>query len=149
MEWFDKSFQQLSRNDLFEIFKLRAAVFNDEQKSYWPDPDDNDPRAHHVWAVVDGQLAAYARYFESDGKATLGRVLVAPSFRHQGLAKGLMDHVLAGMREHYGHFPIVIHAQLYVQALYEQYGFQPVGKIFIEAQRQHIKMVHPPSLTGN
>lgn len=148
MEWFDQPFGELTRDDLFKILKVRAAVFNDEQKSSWPDPDDNDPRAHHVWAVANGQLVAYARYFEIDGNATLGRVLVVPQFRHQGLARDLMDHVLAGIKQHYGRLPIVIHAQLYVRALYDQYGFRSVGKVFLEAQRQHIKMVHQPLLTG-
>lgn len=59
-----------------------------------------------------------------------------------------MDHVLAGIKQHYGRLPIVIHAQLYVRALYDQYGFRSVGKVFLEAQRQHIKMVHQPLLTG-
>jgi ElaA protein len=144
MKWIDKPYQELSRDELFAILKLRAEVFNDEQKSYWPDPDDQDPRAHHVWAVADGRIAAYARYFEADGKATFGRVLVAPEFRHQGLGKELMNHVLAGIKDNYGELEIVIHAQLYVQKMYEQFNFQPSGDVFIEAQRKHILMKHPP-----
>lgn len=89
MEWFDQPFGELTRDDLFKILKVRAAVFNDEQKSSWPDPDDNDPRAHHVWAVANGQLVAYARYFEMDGNATLGRVLVVPPIPSPGASKGL------------------------------------------------------------
>ncbi|HIW70744.1 MAG TPA: GNAT family N-acetyltransferase [Candidatus Limosilactobacillus merdipullorum] len=144
MKWIDKSYQELSRDELFAILKLRAAVFNDEQKSYWPDPDDQDSQAHHVWAVDDGKIAAYARYFETDGHATLGRVLVAPDFRRQGLGKELMNHVLAGIKKNYGQLEIVIHAQLYVQKMYEQFNFRPSGDTFIEAQRKHILMKHKP-----
>lgn len=144
MKWIDKPYQELSRDELFAILKERATVFNDEQKSYWPDPDDQDPRAHHVWAVENGKIAAYARYFEINGKATFGRALVAVEFRHQGLGKELMNHVLAGIKQRYGQLEIVIHAQLYVQQMYEQFGFQPSGDVFIEAQRKHILMKHAP-----
>ncbi len=144
MKWIDKPYQELSRDDLFAILKERATVFNDEQKSYWPDPDDQDPRAHHVWAIENGKVAAYARYFETNGKATFGRVLVAAKFRHQGLGKELMNHVLAGIKKNYGQLEIVIHAQLYVQQMYAHFGFQPSGDVFIEAQRKHILMTHAP-----
>ncbi len=43
MQWFDKQFTELTVNELFAILKLRAQVFNGEQQSSYPDPDDSDP----------------------------------------------------------------------------------------------------------
>lgn len=149
MEWLDKAYDQLSRDELFESLKLRAAVFNDEQKSYWPDPDDNDRRARHVMAFAGDQLVAYARYFAVGDKVTLGRVVVSPDFRGQGLGKDLLHHVMAGIKNHYGQRTIVIHAQLYVQQLYEQFGFAAHGETFIEAQREHVLMTHAPLADDN
>lgn len=144
MKWTDRAYQELSRDELFQIYKLRAIVFNDEQQSSYPDPDDQDQHAHHVFATQDGQLAAYACYFVGDGKATFGRVLVAKPFRGQGLAKELIKHVMAGIRQHYGHLLIEIHSQVYVKQLYQHFGFQAVGPVFTEAQRQHVLMTHAP-----
>ena len=63
MQWFDKQFTELTVNELFAILKLRAQVFNGEQQSSYPDPDDSDPLAHHVFATTNGEVVAYARYF--------------------------------------------------------------------------------------
>ena len=71
MKWYDKTFDQLTTNELFDINLLRANVFNGEQKCITPDPDLMDKQAHHVFAIEDGKLAAYGRYFEEDDHSTL------------------------------------------------------------------------------
>ena len=41
-------------------------------------------------------------------------------------------------------FKITIHAQAYVEDFYKKYGFASVGDHFIEAEREHVAMVHEP-----
>ena len=49
MECVIKHFSELSRDELFEIYKLRVAVFVVEQQSPYPEVDDADPVAYHIW----------------------------------------------------------------------------------------------------
>ena len=94
MEWFDKTFNELSTMELFKIYYLRCQVFNGEQESTYPDPDMQDLTAHHVFAMQDDQIAAYARYFEIDNGVTFGRVITASEYRGKGLGKKLIRKVL-------------------------------------------------------
>ena len=142
MEWHDKTFDELSTKELFQIYYLRTQVFNDEQHSTYPDPDYQDLTAHHVLVMQDGHLVAYARYFVEDDYATFGRVVVAKANRGAGLGKTLIRHILQQIQ---GTFPgkqVKIHAQYYVKDFYHELGFVPVGEPFIEAERKHIQMTY-------
>lgn len=143
MEWFDKNFESLTVDELFQILKLRATVFNTEQHSDYCDPDDHDPLARHVFATENGKIIAYARYFQVDDSVTFGRVVIDSQYRGQGLGKDLVKHILDGIKAHFPQQEIMIHAQSYVKSLYAQFGFTAVGKEFIEADRKHYKMIHP------
>lgn len=144
MEWHDRKFSELSVDELYLIYQLRADVFNGEQKCITPDPDPQDRTAHHVFAIADGQVISYARYFTTnDQEVTFGRVVIAADHRHEGLGKVLMQHVLVGIQQNSPGLPIVIHAQYQVQGFYRQLGFQSQGEPFMEAERKHILMTHP------
>lgn len=143
MQWYDLPFSQLSNVQLLKILELRAEVFNKEQDSTFPDPDDQDQFARHVFAMDGDQLAAYARYFVEDDQVTFGRVVVSPDYRQRGLGRQLVQHVLQGIEEHYGDREIFIHAQYYIRHFYAEFGFQEQGQTFMEADRKHIMMVHP------
>lgn len=144
MEWHDVSFPQLSNVQLLKIMELRAEVFNKEQDSTYPDPDDQDQSARHVFAMDGDRLTAYARYFVENGNATFGRVVVSPNYRKKGIGRHLVQHVLQGIDEHYSDREIFIHAQYYIRHFYAEFGFTEEGQTFMEADRKHIMMVHPP-----
>ena len=144
MQWFDKQFTELTVNELFAILKLRAQVFNGEQQSSYPDPDNSDLIAHHVFATADDETVAYARYFIQNDVVTFGRVVVAPQARGIGLGGNIIEHLLSGIEENFPQFKIIIHAQAYVEDFYKKYGFESVGDHFIEAEREHVRMVHEP-----
>lgn len=135
----------MSVDELFSIYQLRANVFNGEQQCVTPDPDSQDPVAHHVFAMNNGHVVAYARYFLiNDGQnVTLGRVVTAADHRHEGLGKVLMQHVLTSIQQNYPGLEIVIHAQYQVQKFYRKLGFHAQGEPFMEAERKHILMIHP------
>ena len=52
-----------------------------------------------------------------------------------------MKEAIAFIKEQEKYKQIVIHAQVYVQSLYEKLGFEPVGDLFTEGEIIHIKMV--------
>ena len=143
MQWIDKAFDELTVNELFEIYKLRATVFNTEQNSSYCDPDDQDLQARHLFCIEDQHIIAYARYFTKEDTVSFGRVVIAKSARGQGLGNTLMEHLLAGIHKYFPGNMISIHAQIQVQGFYAKFDFKQVGEVFTEADRQHIKMIHP------
>ena len=86
---------------------------------------------------------AYARYFATADGVSFGRVVVAKAYRGTGLGKALLERLLAGIQVHFPGQPITIHAQTPVVGYYQQAGFEVVGQPFMEAQREHVTMVHP------
>ncbi|KRL26148.1 GNAT family acetyltransferase [Limosilactobacillus frumenti DSM 13145] len=143
MEWLDKTFDELTTRELFDIYYLRTQVFNGEQHSTYPDPDQQDLTAHHVLAMDGQQLVAYARYFPVDDEnAAFGRVVVDVRKRRVGVGTQLINHVVTAIQHTYPDKQIKIHAQQYVEKWYAKLGFKPVGQPFMEAERRHIQMVY-------
>ena len=129
---FDKTFSQLTTTELFQIYRLRAAVFIVAQSRVVQDPDDVDLIARHIFIKDGDAIVAYARVYPTDGGVSFGRVVTAASHR-------VMDCI----RKYFPGNPIHIHAQEQVERFYHQWGFQSEGAPFILAQTPHVKMTHP------
>lgn len=143
MDWYDKSFDELTVYELFRIYQLRTVVFNAEQDSAYPDPDDEDLTARHLFCEDGNHVVAYARYFIDGDHVTFGRVVIAKDYRGTGLSTLLMEKIMNGIKKYFPGHEIIIHAQYYVRGYYAKFGFVPFGDTFIEADRQHISMKHP------
>ena len=143
MEWFDKSFAALTTDELFRIYQLRAQVFNGEQESSYPDPDEQDRTARHLFCCDGSRVVAYARYFRAGKQVSFGRVVIQREYRGTGLSASLMTRLLTGIHRAFPGMEIIIHAQYYIRGYYAKYGFTPTGDPFTEAGRKHITMTHP------
>lgn len=143
MEWQDKEFTALTVDELQRIYWLRAQVFNAEQQSSYPEPDEQDRHCHHLFAREGEQVVAYARYFATADGVSFGRVVVAKAYRGTGVGRALLQRLLARIKRHFPGQAITIHAQTPVVGYYQQAGFEVVGQPFMEAQREHVTMVHP------
>lgn len=80
---FDKTFSQLTTTELFQIYRLRAAVFIVAQSRVVQDPDDVDLIARHIFIKDGDAIVAYARVYPADGGVSFGRVVTAASHRGQ------------------------------------------------------------------
>ena len=125
MELHIKQFEELTVYELYEILKLRSAVFVVEQKSRYLDTDDMDQDALHVFLTDGDELVAYLRILSRDsgetGYVKIGRVIAKR--RRMGLGT---DIVLAGIRtarQVYKPEKIKIAAQTYTKEFYERLGF--------------------------
>ncbi len=125
MELHIKQFEELTVYELYEILKLRSAVFVVEQKSRYLDTDDMDQDALHVFLTDGDELVAYLRILSRDsgetGYVKIGRVIAKR--RRMGLGT---DIVLAGIRtarQVYKPEKIKIAAQTYTREFYERLGF--------------------------
>lgn len=61
MELYVKHFSELTTEELFEIYKLRALVFVVEQNCAYQDVDDADKQAYHLWLKDENDIVAYSR----------------------------------------------------------------------------------------
>ncbi|EHO48933.1 GNAT family N-acetyltransferase [Lentilactobacillus kisonensis] len=139
-----KKFSELTTQELFQIYKLRVAVFVVEQKCYYQEVDDDDLISYHImFKDKDGQLMAYSRIIPEDNNrvARIGRVVVNPNNRGDGLGRKLIQTTLAESREL---FPkaskIVLAGQEYLQNFYHSFGFKDVSDVYLEDGIPHIDM---------
>ncbi|AHG72544.1 Acetyltransferase [Mannheimia sp. USDA-ARS-USMARC-1261] len=120
INWQAKTFGQLSTQELFEIYKLRTAVFVVEQNCPYQEVDDKDLQAVHFFAKNAKNLTAYCRLIPSDDGVHIGRVLVVKEARGQ---------------------PVHVQAQSYLQGFYESFGFKAVSGVYLEDGIPHLDMV--------
>lgn len=140
MQCYYKTFSQLTTQELFQIYQARTAVFVVEQQCPYQEVDAIDLEATHLWLAVNHKLVAYARIYLQHQAIHFGRVLVIPEYRHQGIAKQLLDQILHFISNTFPNKPIVIQAQHYLQAFYQQYGFIVTSEVYLEDNIPHIDM---------
>ncbi len=141
MNWYLKAFAELSHLELWQIYKSRVDVFVVEQNCTYPEVDDKDLAALHVFAEKDGQLAAYCRIISEDTLIKIGRELVISSFRQMGLGRVLMQQALQVVQQRFPRQEIYIEAQLYLQRFYESLGFHKISDEYWEDGIPHIDMM--------
>jgi len=120
--------------------ELRHEVFCVEQGV--PAHEEQDGRDHdglHLVAVADGELLATCRLLLVGPTVQFSRLAVRRSARRQGIATALLELTEAEARAA-GARRIVLHAQTYAQSLYEQAGYRPRGRRFVEAHIEHVAM---------
>ena len=140
-----KSWSELTTEELYEILKLRTDVFYVEQKVDESELDrrDREHTTDHLWiAGENGDVAAYLRVLRDevsehgDAHRLPGRVVVGPAYRGKGLAQLLLSRVV----ELYGSESMLLHSQSYITGLYAAFGFVAVGDEFVEAGIPHRTM---------
>ena len=141
MELIVKHFDELTTRELFEILKLRVAVFVVEQNCPYQEVDEKDRGAYHVWLQDDGGIRAYLRVLDrgvSFPEASIGRVIAVQ--RRQGLGTRIVREGIRVAREKFGADAITIEAQTYAAKLYENLGFCQTSEEFLEDGIPHIRM---------
>ena len=142
MNLFVKAFDELTAEELFEIYKLRSAVFVVEQQCIYQDIDDLDKIALHLWLEEDGNILSYLRILPPGtvrGEAAIGRVLSV--VRRKGYATMLLKEAIRVIRERFGTDAVYLEAQTYAKELYEKLGFRQISEEFLEDGIPHIKML--------
>ncbi|MFC6206962.1 GNAT family N-acetyltransferase [Levilactobacillus tongjiangensis] len=144
-EFVSKNFDQLTTNELFQIYRLRVTVFVVEQVCAYQEVDDLDLTAQHVVRFDEARrLNAYARIMDEGSQVRIGRVVVAPFARKQGLGRKLVAAAIATAQQDYPQAQqIVIQAQAYLQEFYASFGFKPVSEVYLDTGIPHLDMVLP------
>jgi predicted GNAT family N-acyltransferase len=126
--------------EMAAALELRHEVFCVEQGvPVREELDGRDGEALHLAAVSDGELLGTCRLLFVGPTVQFSRLAVRKSARRQGIATALLkladDETRAG-----GARRLVLHAQTYARTLYDAAGYQPRGRIFMEAGIEHIAM---------
>ena len=136
-----KHFSELSAEELYEIYRVRTAIFVVEQNCPYQEVDAADKAAYHVWLADEAGIAAYLRVLPKGttfDEVSLGRVLAVN--RRFGLGTRIVNEGIRVARERFDAERIVIEAQTYARKLYENLGFVQISEEFLEDGIPHIKM---------
>lgn len=142
MELYVKHFSELTTEELFEIYKLRALVFVVEQNCAYQDVDDADKQAYHLWLKDENDIVAYSRVLPKGVKhseVSIGRVISAR--RRCGLGSKIVRSGIEVAKNKLNAERIFIEAQSYAREFYEKSGFKQNGSEFMEDGIPHIPMI--------
>jgi predicted GNAT family N-acyltransferase len=122
------------------VLGLRHAVFCEEQGvPEREELDGRDREGMHLVAVAGEQVLATCRLLFVGPTVQFSRLAVRLSARRQGIASALLALADSEARAG-GARRLVLHAQTYARSLYERAGYEPRGRIFMEAGIEHIAM---------
>lgn len=134
-----KTFDELNTHELYEILKVRSAVFVVEQNCPYQDLDGIDHYACHITLWCEGAIVAYSRVFRDPDTELwhIGRVLSTHRNKNYGLQVMKESIKLA---ESLGARCIEIEAQCYALGFYEKVGFQVCSEPFLLDGIPHQRM---------
>lgn len=134
---------QLTAQDVYDIWRIRDAVFSVEQQCPVEDVDGRDllPTMTHLWFADDRGPTSYLRSFVEDGERHVGRVCTREDQRGLGLSGQLVDEC----SRLWGDDVIVLNAQAHLEQWYGRHGYVRSGDNFIEAGIDHVPMTRPAS----
>ncbi|KNB62134.1 GNAT family acetyltransferase [Chryseobacterium sp. Hurlbut01] len=143
LSWKIKSFEEITTSELYEIIKARVDVFVVEQDCPYPDLDDYDQKALHLWAEKDQKVLAYCRIFNKGIKypeTSIGRVLTTEKGRGKNFGKQLIQYAVETIENRFRTSEIRISAQDYLLRFYSGFGFEDTGKKYLEDNIPHTEM---------
>ena len=146
LQWTIKPFAALSRVELYTILRLRVDVFVVEQQCAYAEVDGADQGALHVQGLdTEGRLVAYARILPgtNGGPPHIGRVVVHPQRRGEGLGRAAMLTALNELQRSQGSKRSMVAAQCYLEAFYNALGYQRQGPDYDWDGIPHVDMLRP------
>lgn len=140
-----KSFNEITKFELYEILKLRASVFIVEQGSIYNDLDGLDYNCYHAFVENENSIIAYLRIFDRGvnfEEVSFGRVVTSTQRRNEGLGKFIVEKSIDFVHDVMKENIIRIKAQSYATPFYEKIGFVKEGNEYIKDKLPHFNMVY-------
>ena len=138
-----KPCNDLSKDQFFDILKLRIEIFVVEQCCYYQELDNEDKEAFHVSIYNDGIIVAVGRIIPNlhNKEVKIGRIAVKMEHRKKGLAYKMMKDIMNFISKKYKNFSVLLSAQTYLIEFYQSFGFKEIGNTYLEDGIEHINMV--------
>jgi len=143
MNWELKTFNELTNQELHDLFRLRVDIFVVEQSCPYPEIDGKDPFSCHLMCKIDDEIVAYTRILPpgiSYNEPSIGRVVVAKSHRGTGLGYELLKRSVQISLDKYKQ-SIKIGVQAHLEKYYAHAGFKKVSAEYLEDDIPHIDML--------
>lgn len=144
MTWTLKKFQDLSVFELYSILKARVDIFVVEQSCAYPEIDNYDQQAMHLFLKNNENLIAYVRILPKHTKyneVSIGRVLVLKDYRFQGYATKIMQKAIHYIINEWQEQTIKIQAQHHLKKFYSSLGFKQISDVYLDDNIPHIDMI--------
>ena len=144
LSWDWKSFDELNKDELYEILKFRQEIFIVEQKSWYVDADNLDQFSLHLLVQNTQGLMGYLRLTPPGKKykeASIGRVSIREDHRGKKLGDKLLSQGIEKSKQVYKSSSCRISAQEHLIAYYENHGFRVQGTPYDEDGIPHIEML--------
>lgn len=141
MEVVVKKFNELTTTELYEILKVRTAVFVVEQECAYQEVDGVDLDSLHVYLEENGEILAYLRAFfknKDENVVQIGRVLTMK--RGIGLGEQVVKAGIEVVKTEMKAGKIYIEAQTYAIGFYKKFGFAVTSDEFLEDGIPHVCM---------
>jgi len=138
------TYNELTKEKLYQIIRLRLEVFVIEQNCVYQDLDNKDQKAIHLVGEEKGKTIAYTRLFKRGDyfeNASIGRVIVKKENRKKGHGKKIMLKSIEVLKKEHKEKRIEISAQKYLTSFYADLGFKKEGEDYLEDNIPHIKMI--------
>ena len=138
-----KPYNDLSKDQFFDILKLRIEIFVVEQCCYYQELDNEDKEAFHVSIYNGGIIVAVGRIIPNlhNKEVKIGRIAVKMEYRKKGLAYKIMKDIMNFISKKYKNFSVLLSAQTYLIEFYQSFGFKEIGNTYLEDGIEHINMV--------
>ena len=144
ISWSIKSFDELNKNELYDLLKLRSEVFVVEQNCVYQDIDDKDIKGTHIFGHDGNDQIAYLRVTEVDvfypNHISIGRVVVKQTHRNKKFGSEILAKAIDFCRKKFPKTPIKISAQTHLKSFYNQLGFEFKGEAYLEDGIPHCAM---------
>jgi predicted GNAT family N-acyltransferase len=132
--------QARGEEEMAALIELRHEVFCDEQGvPVREELDGRDHEAMHLVAVSGAEVLATCRLLFVGATVQFSRLAVRASARRRGIATALLQRADEEARAG-GARRLVLHAQTYARPLYDAAGYEPRGRVFMEAGIEHVAM---------
>jgi len=144
LSWSWKTFDQLSKEELYELLSLRQSIFVVEQKSWYLDADGLDNCSLHLLIKLNDVLLGYLRLLPPKIKydtPSIGRIAILENYRGNKIGSRLVKEGIQKSLEIFSTHSLTISAQEHLIKFYEDHGFKVFGEVYDEDGIPHIQMV--------
>ncbi len=150
MKFKTKKFKNLKATELYDLLRLRSEIFVVEQNCVYLDMDGQDENSLHVLGYLknskgNGILVGYARIVPPNKlykTPSIGRVVVHEKYRGKEYGNLLMAKSIKETNKKFKSRVITISAQAHLKNFYGKLGFRATGKLYLEDNIPHIKMLY-------
>lgn len=144
MEIEEKTYAELSRDELYAILALRTEIFVVEQQCAYPETDFYDQQSVHLLGRENGELLAYARVVvpaAADEDLSIGRVAVRKRVRGKNYGRKIFEEAMRSAAARYPGKDIKIQAQVYLEDFYRSCGFVTRTEPYPDYGVWHVDMI--------